>query len=938
MDEHYYTSPNQQEEPPTISIEHSKALPDDALPFQLRGRIWALHNHPYLPFMLFSPFHGAMTSRLSTPPEEISLLEDGFGFHLPQDVSRSWKTLEQSCLQIITVLRDFFKTEHPKVFVICSDPPNPSQFGYSKCHRTKEKARHALSTSLDAFVLLFACVSFYIAICRGSGDPACISSSSSTSTHPRWFQRLSLRQSRIHPEWLQLLADSPISDFTSTPQRVGAILNVARCSWIDLVPYMLQANVPIWLYWGTSPNFLQPLNAGALRFAPRAHPQSRAPPLPVITPSQSVGLSTPSQSVGLPTLSQSVGLPTPSQSVPLRSQQLPGETWKDFLVRQDLRRKKKLSIENEKQRQAREDCENTAAKRSCPGKKGPTVYLWVNDNGVWNRTLLTRGEVERDWSGFLNSQMIYNSVDNCWDVCREFDAGTAGEVCEYDSNDSDNDTYYPPAKQSRRSPTPKNGRSDNGSACPPYVVESTPHSVLTPAHVSPDCTPMVIDTTPQITSDLPSESMLVDPTPAQTSSDSPPMLDDPTTAQIPSDLPMLVDPKDSVPLAQSVPTPAQVASPPPPILVDAHEPASLPLSMPPQQPNLQSGGDFIDSDDEVPEDPYEASRKDVLNAYSFVALDLEVMPVTTLDDLLYYRYGFSLRELPYTGVPSSITKATFRSWIEVCRSVGGQNFEEASESAANRDAIVDFLSILAQSDDPLKDVPGKFWDLSPQNPLAIVNLDKIFISIEERQFTNLKSKHYIIRPRFLHPSRDTPWLLSVDCMTALECIRRRLGPHSIDIANFLISHGVHFHTLQRIPDSPNSEESLVRPSIRFLGNRSADYSFDLADFAGYEVLRDSFLRSQSHGPLALREGGIVARLAREVLPNSNALSGPSPEALSGRRARFTYGTSNEIYVDDTFLEEELGLICGTYALGTPKELSDPKLKKRNEFSIFSSCY
>ena len=51
-------------------------------------------------------------------------------------------------------------------------------------------------------------------------------------------------------------------------------------------------------------------------------------------------------------------------------------------------------------------------------------------------------------------------------------------------------------------------------------------------------------------------------------------------------------------------------------------------------------------------------------------------------------------------------------------------------------------------------------------------------------------------------------------------------------------------------------------------------------------------------------------------------------ATSGRE-RFTYG--NEIYVDDAFSEEELGLICGTYALGN---------FKRNEFYIFSSsiCY
>jgi hypothetical protein len=142
------------------------------------------------------------------------------------------------------------------------------------------------------------------------------------------------------------------------------------------------------------------------------------------------------------------------------------------------------------------------------------------------------------------------------------------------------------------------------------------------------------------------------------------------------------------------------------------------------------------------------------------------------------------------------------------------------------------LLILAGSPDPFNDVPGKYWDLSPSGLNPIVEIRKVFISIEERQFTN--DKHYIIRPRFLHPSRDSSWLLSVDPMTALECIRRGLGPHTVDIANFLISHGVHFRALQRIPNSPNPS---VRPHCRYLGYRS-DYSFDLADFAGYEALCD----------------------------------------------------------------------------------------------------
>jgi hypothetical protein len=931
IDGHFYTSPNQQDAPPTLSVSYSEPLPDDAPPSQLRKRVWALEFFPYLPFLLFSPFHGTMTSRLATPLELIPLVDGKRGYQLPEDAAKSWKTLEQSCRQVAFVLRSVYEAGHPKVFLNCSVPPNPSQFGYLKGYSTEKKARAALSESIDAFVVLFAYVSFCIAICRNKGDPETVDLS--LSKQPRWVQKLSHSQSRIHLEFLQLLANSPISDFSTASNRVGAIINVSQCSWLSLVPYMLKANVPIWLYWGNPPVFVQPLDHHALIYAPRSHPNSRAPPLPAITPPQFVGLPTPSQSVGLPTPSMSQSVRLPVRSARGGSGQLPGETWREFMIRQNNRRKEILSKENDVARQAREGRENTAATKSCPGKRGPTVFIWEND-GVWTRTLLTRGQVEGYWGRFRSTQKIFNSIDNCWDLCDEFDAGTLGKMYEYDSNDSDNDTYFP-----KRSP--KHGTSCDGSACPPIVVDS---------ESTPDCPPMDVDPTPQISLDPPSKlvepsdpapstptQISSDPTPVDSESapDCPPMDVDPTPSQISLDPPSkLVEPSDPTPS-----TPTQISSDPPPMILDpissdpstiveASDPAPQSVPKPAQVASdyrpmpfdsespsrgRQSEGDYNGSDDsEGDQDPYEASRQDVFNAHSFPDPDLEQMPVTTVHDLLYYRYGFSLNESPYTGIPSSVPKTETRnihSWTQACRTVGGQHLEASAAEEVDRRAIQDFLEILAGSDDPFKDVPGKYWDLSPSGLNPMVKLCNASISIEEWQFTD--GKHHIIRSRLLHPSRDTSWLLSVDPMTALECVRRSLGPHTLDIADFLISHGVRFRTLQRIPNSLNSEQP-PRRRCRYLGNRPANYSFDLADFAGYEALRDSFLRSQSHGPLALREGGIIARLAREVLPNSNALSGPSSEALSGHRARFTYG--DEIYVDDNFLKAELELICGTYVL------------------------
>jgi hypothetical protein len=35
-----------------------------------------------------------------------------------------------------------------------------------------------------------------------------------------------------------------------------------------------------------------------------------------------------------------------------------------------------------------------SGKKSCPEKKGPTDSVWENDDGVWTRTLLPRGQLE----------------------------------------------------------------------------------------------------------------------------------------------------------------------------------------------------------------------------------------------------------------------------------------------------------------------------------------------------------------------------------------------------------------------------------------------------------------------------------------------------------------------------------------------------------------
>ena len=132
-------------------------------------------------------------------------------------------------------------------------------------------------------------------------------------------------------------------------------------------------------------------------------------------------------------------------------------------------------------------------------------------------------------------------------------------------------------------------------------------------------------------------------------------------------------------------------------------------------------------------------------------------------------------------------------------------------------------------------------------------------------------------------------------MTALECVRRRLGPHTVDIANFLINRGIPFQTLRLMTSIPGPRTP-PRPISNLLGTRPKKYRFDVADFSVYQTVCDSFLKSNPFCRAALCMGGIVACLARETIPNTAALLGPSQDALDGLQKIMVCG--DELFCDD----------------------------------------
>ncbi len=86
----------------------------------------------------------------------------------------------------------------------------------------------------------------------------------------------------------------------------------------------------------------------------------------------------------------------------------------------------------------------------------------------------------------------------------------------------------------------------------------------------------------------------------------------------------------------------------------------------------------------------------------------------------------------------------------------------------------------------------------------------------------------------------------------------------------------------------------------------------MEDFNAYVHRRDSLLRTP-RGRVALLKGGIVWRLAVEVIGVDECLDGPSVETLVHRRG-LVYPTDDPSFdlCDDDLSTVELDIICGVY--------------------------
>ncbi|KAF9470270.1 hypothetical protein BDN70DRAFT_730084 [Pholiota conissans] len=777
-DGQYYTSPNQNT---LLKYNAPTKLCTKPSPTEMRSQGWCDDRYPYLSFIFLSPFFGHAMKRFA--PFGLDTVEQSSsGWHLRHDEAKSWKSFEQSLRKLADRLTAYLAKIRPDMHPIWEIPQNPSAYGYFSTHGSAAQAYQCARLSADGFVIYTAYVSFLIVILRFVRHP----------TSPISLDAL-LKECRAdaHPGWVKNLLSSGIGDTDSSERRNGVVVDINGCSWLNLVPFMISARIPIWFYWGTPP-FGNYTGSWVTCFAPSFHSAIHTQP---VTPTSTTPLG-------------ETACSHPAQITP-KDRQLPGETMLEFFRRRKSENEEIQKAESVSARNGRLHRAEINKDRKRPTNRITKVYRWVEVDGKLTRTRVFDSGLKACFKRYSLSEIKYDAFSD------EFDCSSEIEDSD-DENEDESDfiCHIPPQKQSR-------------------PLE----------HLAPNATLRSLDQSPARRPELGPELA--------------------SSETLHSSLTLL----PGTPLQEIAPVETQTL--------------------------------------------LEVTQEDVVNCHPISSYQDSPPPVQYgLEDLVYERYGFTLDEEPYSGIPSSCNiREHFKDWTSACRGVGGQDLE--STSTQRRQPIIDFLNILCGVARPLHEVPSKYWDLSPGNLYPLHHIDTFHLDIEIKQFEN--ETLCLLHPRNFATDDQPAWLLAVSPMTALECIRRQLGPDPFKTALYFTRHGIRFRTLQCViglqaPSS--SQQTRVAAPATLLGTRSAKYKFHLADYASYEILSDSFLISRDHARSALMIGGIVARLARAVLSHDLVLSGPSRSALRGERCRLVCG--DEVYVDDELSAEEKDLICGTY--------------------------
>ena len=207
---------------------------------------------------------------------------------------------------------------------------------------------------------------------------------------------------------------------------------------------------------------------------------------------------------------------------------------------------------------------------------------------------------------------------------------------------------------------------------------------------------------------------------------------------------------------------------------------------------------------------------------------------------------------------------------------------------------------------------GVLYELSNDSPLSLNSVDVLLGGLglstfreDDYSVGKCPGGFYTLDTK-LPADYDVKWYLLFDgLLPVLEVIRRGWGPTKVDIARQLVLRGIPLCCADPTDSSP------ALPALKKIPRVVSEVGYrpSLQDYLSYEKRRDDFLRDV-RGPLALRAGGIVWRLAIEALGVEDVLL----DVMEVSGARLDIACGDRHLVSDTLTEQELDLICGVYKI------------------------
>ncbi|PPR00608.1 hypothetical protein CVT24_005490 [Panaeolus cyanescens] len=159
-------------------------------------------------------------------------------------------------------------------------------------------------------------------------------------------------------------------------------------------------------------------------------------------------------------------------------------------------------------------------------------------------------------------------------------------------------------------------------------------------------------------------------------------------------------------------------------------------------------------------------------------------------------------------------------------------------------------------------------------------------------------------------SGTTTWMLAVRTAThALIVCRLPDDMTILEVATYLVEHGIPFHTLQKA--ATLTRKRSVPRSTRLLPYRTKDHVFTGEDYEVYMTAVENALGEKRQARAALMSGGFVWRMAKTMCNSDVVLEGPSGLSDNADDNLIVKDVeTGEVYIDDgiTTLEEEL--LCG----------------------------